>query len=689
MFHPNRFRAALFAAALLTLAFAPRAATAQSLADVIPATAVLYIRDEDPIGRFEKLSGSSDVWSNPKRVNDRTKRTMDKAFKAGDKQLERDEGTLDGWLRSIGSIEIALFSLSFDRDAGEFFPTIDYVASFESPAAIEMFGAMGKMMIDQGVATKTERGDYVLGFGMGQSAVLGIHGSRIIMAGTEDRMTAVVNGLKSGTPSPLSADPTFRACTGESASPSLLFVRFGALMQLIRDNVPERIQKRMTEVMTPLGIMKITGIGYREEGPNGIVVAKASEPIAAFKLLKGKNGPPGILEKMPADCAFAIGRTEEIGPHLQRIQKFLLDPATFPFAKEVGEGIDSLASSTGIKLDQVLAPLKGGVVFAAVPDDAGKIDDERSMVVVGKVGTKEEALALFAQMSQGMKGAGSEMEQTESNGQLWLRAKTPDSRAAAAPVESQPSDPTDSRAARAAARRARRAAADRERPKPIAVWTGEIVVAGMEPAVKRTLLAQSGQAPTLGTSGAFKRLAPSATFYMTSSFRSLFASENDFAAAFSLLKDFGNTGTSIIVDDDMMTVISNRTTAEQISTMIAAAALGEDGGDERGAIIEKLTEIGTRTKAYREKNKKWPASLADLGYGPKDMPSAKDLDGKDHTIVFLPPKEGADPDDFRGLLAYFPSSDYGRLAVSIAGSAWRWSESDFITALAKYNTPAK
>ena len=53
-------------------------------------------------------------------------------------------------------------------------------------------------------------------------------------------------------------------------------------------------------------------------------------------------------------------------------------------AKEVGEGIESLSSTTGLNLNQMLSPLKGGVVFAAVPDEHGKIDDERSMVVVAK-----------------------------------------------------------------------------------------------------------------------------------------------------------------------------------------------------------------------------------------------------------------------------------------------------------------
>jgi len=209
---------------------------------------------------------------------------------------------------------------------------------------------------------------------------------------------------------------------------------------------------------------------------------------------------------------------------------------------------------------------------------------------------------------------------------------------------------------------------------------------GAEDPVNRTLLAQSGQAPTLGSSGAFKRLPAQATFYTTTSLRSMFAQENDFAAALSFLKDFGNTGTSVVVEDDLMVMVSNRSGSEQVSTIIAAAAMGDEGRDDRREIIDQLTEIGNRTKAFHEKNKKWPASLTDLGYTAKEMPSAADMDGKVHAMVFLPPKADADANDSRALLAYFPSADYGRLAVSVSGNAWRWSESDFLTALSKYNS---
>jgi hypothetical protein len=277
------------------------------------------------------------------------------------------------------------------------------------------------------------------------------------------------------------------------------------------------------------------------------------------------------------------------------------------------------------------------------------------------------------------------MEQSEKDGRIWLTQAQAASQPAAAP-ESTPAEPSDPRAARAAARRARRLEADRSKPKPIAVWTGEALIVGLEAPVNRTLLAITGQAPTLGASGALKRLPPQATFYMTSSLKSMFAQENDFATALSFLKDFGNTGTSIVVEDDMMIAVSNRTTSEQISAVVAAAALSEDGDDDRRKILDQLTEISEKTKAYREKNGKWPASLTDLGYTAKDMPAAKDMDGKSHPLVFLPPKADADPNDYRALLAYFPSSDYGRLAASVAGGARSWSESDFLTALAKYNS---
>ena len=108
-------RTAAAVAAFVLVFVSGSVASAQSLADAIPANCVLYFRSDDPVGRFEKIVGSSDVWSNSKKASARTKRTMDKGFKYADKMLEKDEGTLDGWLRSIGSIELALFSFSFDK----------------------------------------------------------------------------------------------------------------------------------------------------------------------------------------------------------------------------------------------------------------------------------------------------------------------------------------------------------------------------------------------------------------------------------------------------------------------------------------------------------------------------------------------------------------------------------------------
>jgi hypothetical protein len=169
----------------------------------------------------------------------------------------------------------------------------------------------------------------------------------------------------------------------------------------------------------------------------------------------------------------------------------------------------------------------------------------------------------------------------------------------------------------------------------------------------------------------------------------MFAQENDFSSALSMLKDFGNTGSSIVVEDEMITIVSNRTTTEQISSVVAAGMMGEDGKDERREVLDVLQQIGEKTKAYFEKNKKWPASLADLGYTPKDMPAAKDGDGKTQAIVFLPPKADANPEDYNALLAYFPSTDFGRLAVSLSGTAYTWSESQFLSSLSKYNTATK
>ena len=107
-----------------------------------------------------------------------------------------------------------------------------------------MFNSFGKMLIDQGQATRNERGDMVIGGMGGMNPLLSVQGNRVIMASSEDRLSAVVAALKGGMPAPLSSDPTFRACIGESASPTVIYVKFGKLLELIRDAIPERAQKK-------------------------------------------------------------------------------------------------------------------------------------------------------------------------------------------------------------------------------------------------------------------------------------------------------------------------------------------------------------------------------------------------------------------------------------------------------------
>lgn len=109
-----------------------------------------------------------------------------------------------------------------------------------------------------------------------------------------------------------------------------------------------------------------------------------------------------------------------------------------------------------------------------------------------------------------------------------------------------------------------------------------------------------------------------------------------------------------------------------------------------------LTEVGTRTRNFAKSKKAWPKSMADLGYTANNMPSFPDGEGKMKPIVFLPPKgefpkEGSEEVAFYGkggsriLLAYWDSSDMGRLAVALDGGTWGWSESEFIGALRRYN----
>ena len=79
----------------------------------VPDTVLAYAKLEDPIGDFEKLMGSGDAWQSPQRMSAKTRRQSEKNLKQADKEIGLQDGSMDSWMRSIGSIELALFDLDF------------------------------------------------------------------------------------------------------------------------------------------------------------------------------------------------------------------------------------------------------------------------------------------------------------------------------------------------------------------------------------------------------------------------------------------------------------------------------------------------------------------------------------------------------------------------------------------------
>ncbi len=665
----------LTAAAVLSLGRPVFAQT--SLAECIPADTLAYIRIEDPIGAWEKITGSGEIWTQPTKVSSKTRASMDKNLKSGDRNLGKEEGTLDAWLRSIGTIELALFSLDFGGKIEEMDgpPMPDFVASLESPAAIEMYNTMSQMMVDRGRATRNERGDLVItmpGAG-GFAPLFSVQGSRIILASSEGRLNSAVAASKGGTGNSLASNPAFQATVGDGRGPNVAYMRFGALLQLIRDNLSDENQRRMTDIITPLGLTKITAIGYREDGPNGVITAKSDGPINAFQLLKGKTAPPTLQGLLPVDTAFAITHTNDFGEHVKRIQKYLTDPKTFPFAPAVGAGLVAMSMKLGLTLDGAVSPFTDGFVVAAIPDESGKLYEEESMVVVARMPEKEAADAFLAKLKKTVaSSAGLDVAESVEGAVTWF---TTSRKQAASGDESQAS----SRSSRFRSRR--------DTKPPIGAFVNQTLVVGGEAQVKKVVASITSKGPNLTTTGAFKRLPQDATFYVTGSLKSIFSNENSFATALSFLKDFGAFGSSITATDDTVVVTSNRAPGQFMSIMMTGGMMHESSAGQRREVIAKLDEIGQKTRAFYEKNKKWPASLADLGYAPDKMPSAVDSEGKTFPIVFLPPKpETPAEGGYKDLLAYWQSNEFGRLCVNTMGTSWSWSESDFLSALQRYNT---
>lgn len=693
------------------------------LADLIPDTVIGYYRLEDPVGDFEKLMGSNDVWSQPQKMSQKSRRAGEQGLKEADKALNLQDGAMDSWMRSIGSIELALFNLDF----GEGFdgpPIPDFAVVMESSLAVEMYNQMSAMMVDRGIGARNEQGQMVLGIEEGFTPTFAIYGSKVVLASSQGRLDEILKAAKNGTPNSLGASSHFKAVCGNAKGPRIGFMRMANLLNLIRDRLPEGRQKRMDDIIRPLGLTKLAAIGYREDGANGIVTMHGDEPVRIFQLLKGKAGKPDLQMALPAETAASFAHAADFGPHLRRIEGFLTDKAEFPFSAVVGTGITFLTVRLGIATETLLEPLKEGFAYGIVADERGKVDPETGSVFVAGVPVQAEADKLLDRLKKSYAKANRcEVEEVVEEGIRWIREKPgsrvpegaesrPEEGNAPPPVARATDDPppdaptdepgaegpdgervievrvgTDSgptvRSSRRGSRFGRARTSTPQGPPYVIAYDGKVMTIGVEGVVRRTLAARRGAIPTLATTGAYARLPAAATFFGTFSLKGIFSNSSDFGSALSFLKDFGAIGMAMTADDTSLTMTFNRAPGQMIGLMMGAGLAGNDGKDEKEVVLEELRKIASKTKAYREKNQKAPKSLADLGY--EKAPTFPDGDGKPRPIVFLPPK-GADKGDWNQMLAYWECSDFGRLVASTEGFTSTWSESRFQQGLADYNT---
>jgi hypothetical protein len=683
------------------------------LAEIIPDTVLGYYRLEDPIGDFEKLMGSGDVWSRPQKMSEKTRRASERGLKEADKALNLQDGAMDSWMRSIGSVELALFSLDFSGgDDGP--PMPDFAAVLQSSLAIEMYNQIATMMIDRGLGARDEQGRMQLGLAEGMTPLFAIYGDRVVLASSQSRLDEMLKAAKLGMQNSLASSPHFKAVCGSAKGPRIGFMRMASLLGLIRDALPEGRQKRMDDVIGPLGLTKLDAIGYREDGPNGIVTMHGDQSVRLFQLLKGRAGRPTLQMSLPAETAASFAHAADFGPHLRRIEGFLTDKAEFPFAAAVSTGITFLGVRLGMSTETLLEPLKDGFVFALVPDERGRIDPEQAMVLVAGTPVQAEAEKLLERLKRSYAKANRcEVEETIENDVRWIREKPnsrtregAESRATEDPPPPPPGEETDDRlgpdgarvievrvgsdsgpTVRSRRRRSRFGPAGESAPDAgppyVIAYDGKVMTIGLEGTVRRVLAARRGALPTLASTGAYARLPEAATFFGTFSLKGLFGNDGGFGAALSMLKEFGAIGMAVVAEDTKLVMTFNRAPGQMFGLMMGAGLAGEDGRDQKDVVMEELRKISAKAKAYREKNQKWPRSLADLGY--EKTPTFPDEDGKQKPIVFLPPK-ATDRGDWNSMLAYWECSDFGRLVASTEGFVSTWSESRFQQGLADYNT---
>lgn len=650
--------------ALSALALVPLSAPAQTLAHSLPADTLVYFRQTDPLGTFQRVGSSDLLWNNPVDIQKDFLDGIDKMLGMADGFLGIEVGSLSTYLRSIKSFEGALYR--FELTDG--FPEIEFALVFQTPMADKIYKLLSGKLVEEQIGEDLGNNETEVRFGDDFGLNVAQHEDKIVIANDQRRLRETMKTFGTTVAGCLAQDPRFKTALGDGTRDNCLYGRVDHFLKTLQDESPRFMRfgegRMVMAVAQSLGLFKLSCLGFAEEPTHTRFSLLSNGPIPAFEILAADGGKPDLLHAMPADTVFGFAWCGDSVNLWKRASGFLLDKEKFPMAPMVEEGIRTFQLSSGVKAEELATVAQGGAAFGFIPDSQGQLDDNPdNFFFMFKPGDTAKAKELVVKLAAiATKRRGGELVTEEEAGVSWYRVK-----------------------------RAENEENTFRREMPSLALLPDIGIVAVDSVARKLIGIRTGQYPSLGGVASTKGLKPGAAAYLFFGMKAVLAQENEFSTGYHAMKDGAGIAASIEIQPDRFLLTTNQPMGQVLNAFALAGVSYESQDDQRNAIRADLKKIADAYRLYRGQNNKDPATLAELGFtGDKALaypPNRAAGDPGKPYVLLQVGTVGADM-EYSTIVAHAPDARFGRLVATLDGSAGSWSEARFQRTLARQKEAA-
>jgi hypothetical protein len=624
---------------------------AQSLAAALPASTLVYFRQTDVLGGFQRVLGSTLLWDQPIDVEKEVFGPMDAALGQADEMLGIQVGSISAYLRSIKLIEGGL--LSFTMTDG--MPEFDFVLLVQSTMAQEIYDLLSGRLIEEQIAERLGENELSVNIADMFGIAIGRDGDRLVVASDEIRMRAALKGIAGAPADSLAKALAFQAVASTAPKDQVFYSRIDSWLQMARENAP-RFSRRSSGPIAAaesLGLFKLLAGGLVDDEATTRLALRASEEIPIFDFFTCKGATPAALGELPAETVFGITYGGDLTVVWKKVSSLLLDAKKFPFAGEVERAIAEFQQMSGFKVEELARLGVHGTTFAVLPDRHGRIDDDpECFVFIGRHDDPAFARELADRFVERMKAREHvEFTTREEGGQLWYVAS-------------------------------REGSDDRM----CMVLGADQVLVSEEHVIRRLFDIRSGKEPGLAAHGALKGLKPGAAAYTFLGLKSILGTNREFGPAYARAKDAAGVAATVEMTGTSVVVTTNQSLGQVMGAFAAAGALYEVQEVSRDQVSADLKAIAKAYREFRGKHERNPKSTEEMGFtGEKELrfpPDRRPGDRGQAYVVLDAPAPSEQLTEGQIIVAHTPDASLGRVVVYLNGDVRNLSEANFRRALA-------